>query len=164
MQRYELAEDVYAFERRHGLLEDDPKSPYHKKPPKASVALAEERRAVLIAEALAKRRQGGGKVESSAPLVHTMDKVWVKQPVVRPDMAATRAKQAAAAATRKALRYETWLSKHRAEIDSHARAVEEAILEDKVRAAASIEQTSSRRACCHCVEIYDLLLAADGDE
>ena len=148
VQRYELAEDLYAFELQHGLLDEDepdPTSPFHQRPPQATAALEEERKEMLLQQALEKRRAHGGKEPVSGPLAHRMDRVWVKQPVQRPETAPARAAHDRAVAQAKTDQYRSWVDKHRTTIEAHRLAVEQEIIDDKKVRKERVQ--SARRVC-----------------
>ena len=77
------------------------------------------------------QRSRGGTAVARGGLMYRMDTVWLNSSLLRPQTAPSRTPQAAAAARRKADIYDYWLNKHRAEIESHARAVEMEYAEEK---------------------------------
>ena len=140
VQRAELREDLYTFEKRHGLDADH--DIWHEPPPNAQAELDRERKEVVLAEALERRRNLGGKAPLPKPIWHRMESMSLRQPAVRPDTTAARAAAAEAAARRKQGVYEAWLAQHLKEIESHALAVEEARAKD---AAMREERTQAKR-------------------
>jgi len=141
---YTMCEMIYDFERQRGL-----EDPMAKPPPNAAVAMGHERMAQLQ-ETVRLQRQAQTNPIDRGKLMSSMDSVWLKSPLIRPQTAPARVSQAASAARRKAAVYDFWLNKHRAEIESHSRAVEMEYLEEKrMRRERVANRRNDLRATLH---------------
>jgi len=113
----EMRDMIDDFEQRRGL--DDPAAPLR-------------RDGMITGHSPSDiRRSREGTAVARGDLMSRMDAVWLKSSLLRPQTAPARISQAAAAERRKTAIYDFWLNKHRAEIESHARAVEREYAEEK---------------------------------
>jgi len=123
--RAEVNEMIFEFERQRGLGE-----PGARAPPCAVTLRAIERTERLAAQAR-KARQDKSRAVPRGELMSHLEDCWIKSPLVRPQTAPARLSQEAAIARRKAAIYDFWLNKHRGEIESHARVVEQEYEDEK---------------------------------
>ena len=124
---FEVAEMIWTFERSRGL--DDPTE---RRPPSAVEQRYKDRMARLTEEARkARENKSESRPVERGELMSRMESLCLKSPLIRPQTAPARISLAAASQRRKAAIYDYWLNKHRAEIESHARAVENEYLQEK---------------------------------
>jgi hypothetical protein len=121
----ELKEMIYEFERQRGLTE-----PGERRPPSAAMLRDQERMEKLQAEVRRARARKSMAVPRGE-MMSRMDSIHVKSKLLRPQTAPSRLNAEETAARRKQAVYEYWLNQHRAEIDSHARAVAKEYEDDK---------------------------------
>ena len=126
----ELKDMIHQFERTRGLDDPDVRAPPRNLPkPRPTIPL---------------RKASEGKsipVDRGEWFSH-MDSCWLKSPLIRPQTAPARALQEAATASRKASVYDFWLTKHRSEIEQHARVVELEYAEER---RTRLERVAMRR-------------------
>ena len=138
----EMIECIHAFECSRGLQD-----PAAARPPTAKEALDAARRERAMVAAIEARKGNGPGIPVSGPLMARLDQIWVKQPLLRPQSAPARVRNAASAARRKAATYDFWLNKHRAEIEAHTQAVELAnMAEKRMRKERAASQRSAQLA------------------
>jgi hypothetical protein len=132
----EVNEMIFDFERQRGLNE-----PGAKPPPSAAVLAANDR-IERLAAAAREARANPSFVVPRGELMSKPESILVKSALVRPQTAPARMSQAAASAQRKAATYDFWLTKHRGEIEEHARVVEKEYEDEK---RARLHRRDTRR-------------------